>query len=105
SKAAHARWAGQGVLIAEAPGKITLAGKELSCAVLSDGRRVISERSLSEALGHTRHPDDYAMKRAAVESGELALPAYVGPPRISQFLTTAAKKKLSEPIRYQMAKG
>lgn len=105
SKAAHARWRKEGVLVAQRRGVITLGGYELACAVLEDERRVISERAFSEALGHKRHADDYAQKRQAKESGALVLPGYVIDDRIGQFLSEEARAKLAQPVRYQVTEG
>ena len=63
SKAAHARWKDKDVLIAQHPGAVKIGGYEFDCAVLSDGRRVLSERSVSSALGHKRHPAEYAKRK------------------------------------------
>ena len=105
SKAAHARWSkASGIRVAEYVGEIRLAGTVLSCAVLDDGRRVLSERGVADALGHGRHPDDYARKQEALAKGELVLPGYLVP-EVHGFLSEQAKQKLSNPIRYQIAKG
>lgn len=105
SKLAHARWKEGDVLLAEAPGVITLGGLTMTCAVLSDGRRVVSERSISDALEHARHPSDYQRKREQQDAFGRSLPAYVGAEHIAQFLSPSAREKLSKPIRYRLHKG
>ncbi|HVY30957.1 MAG TPA: P63C domain-containing protein [Polyangiaceae bacterium] len=104
SKAAHARWKNKDVVLAKHKGTVKLGALEFGCAVLSDGRRVLSERSISVQLGHRRHPDDYERRRAEVEAGELSLPVVISP-RIRPFLSATAVQKLGKPIRYQLIEG
>jgi hypothetical protein len=106
SKAAHARWkkdAGT-VRVADYRGEVDLAGHKLACAVLDDGTRVLSERSLSAALDHQRHPADYDRKQLATAAGEEVLPAFVSSVA-ANYLSAATKTKLANPIRYQLKKG
>src|ERR1700690_2636690 len=102
AKAAHARWNKDEIRIAEYRGEIKLGGVTLSCAVLDDGRRVLSERHLSEALDHKRHPADYERKQLARDSGELVLPGFIQGP-IANYLSDEVRTALASPIRYQMA--
>ncbi|RYG79289.1 hypothetical protein EON77_09365 [bacterium] len=104
SKAAHARWKKDRIVVAEHRGSVKLAGFEIGCAVLSDGRRVFSERSLSEALGHKRHADEYAERKKALETGSEVLPVFITP-KVRPYLSEEAAAKLAKPIRYQAAKG
>lgn len=104
SKAAHARWSGEATRVAAYPGTIDLAGFTLNCAVLDDGTRVLSERSVSGALDHQRHPADYARKRAAAAEGKDILPAFISSVA-ARYLPAKAREKLANPIRYQLHKG
>lgn len=106
SQAAHARWRKEAddVRVAEYAGEIPLAGHVLPCAVLDDGRRIISERGVSAALDHKRMPNDYKKKQLAQAAGEEVLPAFM-PSSIAPYLTPEAREKLANPIRYQMRKG
>lgn len=104
SKAAHARWRKRDVLVAQHVGVVKLGGFEISCAVLNDGRRIISERGFCDALGHRRHPEEYARRRREIEAGQNPLPVYVVPV-VRQFLSEDAIEKLSKPIRYQITEG
>lgn len=105
SKAAHARWRRNGVHVAQHRGVVRLGGFELACAVLEDGRRIISERGFSEALGHKRRPEEYARRKEVLESGEMPLPVFVADQRVREFLSEEAVQKLSNPIRYQVTEG
>jgi len=51
-KAAEARW-GSDLPRAEFAGELDLAGQKIACAVLEDGRRVLSQQSFIEAIGRT----------------------------------------------------
>ena len=105
SKAAHARWQkAEGVRVAEYPGEIKLAGIQLSCAVLDDGTRVLSERGVSSALGHLRLPDDYNRKNLAAAAGDEVFPAFLSP-SVASFLPEEVRRKLAHPIRYQLRKN
>lgn len=106
SKAAHARWKKkrEDVQIAECTANIALAGFEMTCAVLKDGRRVLSERSLSTAIGHSRHPDDYERRLNEIGAGSNPLPVFISS-TIRQFLPEHVIEKLSKPIRYQLKEG
>lgn len=104
SKAAHARWKNKDVVLAQHKGVVKLGSFEFACAVLSDGRRVLSERSISLQLGHRRHPDEYERRRAEAEAGELSLPVLISP-RIRPFLSPEAVERLGKPIRYQLIEG
>jgi hypothetical protein len=83
---------------------ITLGGVQMNCAVLKDGRRVISERSFSTALGHERRPEEYEKRKQALAAGEAALPVFVTP-NVVPFLPPGVAEKLAKPIRYQVTEG
>lgn len=104
SKASHARWKKDGVELALHKGVVKIGDFELSCAVLANGRRVISERSFCDSIQHRRHPEDYREKAAQTSSGILPLPAFVSP-AVRQFLSPEALEKLQKPIRYRTIDG
>jgi len=74
----------------------------LSCAVLKDGRRIFSERSLSDAFEHVRSGGEYKRRREQPESERL--PVFVAP-TIAQFLSPEARERLAKPIRYRHKDG
>lgn len=105
SKAAHARWKGRSdVVVADFTGTVKLAGFELDCAVLSDGRRIFSERTVSLVIGHTRQPAEYEKRLAEQEAGTESLPVFITPV-LRQFIPDDVAARLGKPIRYQMKKG
>lgn len=104
SKAAHARWKKRDVVLAQHQGVVKIGAFEFKCAVLSDGRRILSERSISDGIGHRRDAREYERRRAEAESGELSLPVFVSP-RVRPFLSPEALERLAKPIRYQAIEG
>ena len=105
SKAAHARWKGtDGIIVAEYTGEVTLGSFKIRCAVLQDGRRIFSERSLCDVIGHSRHPDDYARRRQEQAQGKESLPVLVSS-TIRPFISDDVVKELATPIRYQITEG
>lgn len=101
TKAAHARWKKERILLADAPGEVQLGGFTIKCAVLKDKRRVFSERSLSDAMGHRRDASEYARRLEEQESGVASLPVLITP-TVRQFLPPEAVEKLAKPIRYRL---
>ena len=105
SKAAHARWKkSDGIIVAEYTGEVTLGNFKIRCAVLQDGRRIFSERSVCDVIGHSRHPDDYARRRQEQAEGKESLPVLVSP-TIRAFIPDDVAKELATPIRYQITEG
>jgi hypothetical protein len=105
SKAAHARWKKrEDVVLASHQGTVKLGDFEIRCAVLVDGRRIFSERSLCDAMGHARHPAEYARRHLERERGDDSLPVLVTP-NIRPFIPEKIAQKLAMPIRYQLTEG
>lgn len=102
AKAQHARWDRQKVMICSRQGEVRIGDVTLQCAVLEDGRRIISERGFCEAINHTRRGGDYREKYIQQESSE-PLPVYV-PEEVARYLSPSSLKKLAEPIRYRRTK-
>lgn len=104
TKAAHARWKrdADGVAIATHEGVVRIGTIELACAVLKDGRRILSERSLSDAFTHVRSGAEYARRKAGEESQQL--PVFVGK-EVAAFLSDATRTRLAQPVRYRHANG
>lgn len=100
TKAAHARWkkAPDGIALATHEGVVRLGTMELPCAVLKDGRRILSERGLSAAFTHIRSGSDF--KKRGQQSEEQRLPIFVSE-QIAEFLPAAAREKLAKPIRFR----
>src|SRR5690242_19447710 len=60
-RAAEARW-GSEILTATHAGEVRLGDVSLDCAVLGDGRRVLSTRGVDRALGRKAGGYDYRRK-------------------------------------------
>lgn len=93
--AAEARWSG--ALQATHDGKIHLGDTVLDCAVLADGRRVLSQRGVDKALGRKAGGADWRRKEAAGE-----LPVFLGPQNIKPFISDELALLVSKPILYRV---
>ncbi len=83
-------------------GILDINGIKITCAVLEDETRVISERSLAIAMG-VRGSGAYWQKRKKSDS-EVPLPEYVSAQYLLPFVGKALKERLSKPISY-ISKG
>lgn len=90
AKAAEARWG----LQATHKGKITIGEIEIECAVLEDGRRVITTNSLFRAFGRSAGGKVYRM------ADEAELPAIVANPRLRPFVPDEIRSL--EPIKFRL---
>lgn len=99
-RAAFSRW---NTDIAEAThsGELKIGELILSCAVLADGRRVLSERGVSRALGRTRGGSDYRKKREIPQNPEGEVPVFIGAIVLKDYITTSLKDLVSKPIYYR----
>lgn len=95
-RAADARW-GQTVHFAPYPGVIEIGDISITCAVLEDERRVLSQATVLRALG--RNPEK--SRRARGDAGELRAP-FLHANNLQQFISPELRE-LSEPIRYRVA--
>jgi hypothetical protein len=80
---------------------IKLGDLVLTCAVLPDGMRVLSERGISRALGRTRSGSHWQKKR---EQGA-DLPLYLTSDNLKPFIPNDLIKALSSPIWYRPTHG
>lgn len=99
-KAAVSRWAGD-VPNATHDGNITLGDMEIECAVLDDGRRVISERAMTRAFGGKRGGSHW--KRA--KEGGANLPVYLSAKNFSAFISNELALALNSPVKYKTKSG
>ncbi len=79
-KAARARWDGP-KLKATHEGAITLGGIKISCAVLSDGQRVLTQSTFMRALGRSRQA-----KGRKYYDGDVNLPAFLTAKNLRPFI-------------------
>lgn len=97
-KAAQSRW-GNEYPKATHIGKLSLVGIEIPCAVLEDGTRVLSERSVANALGK-RGSGGHWKRRKGATANEL-LPEYVAIKSLEPFISDETRNSLLNPIIYQ----
>jgi hypothetical protein len=108
--AAEARWSQEeersGITIPKARkyvGKLDLGGYQISCAVLDNGKRVLVERSMANALGR-KGSGAYWQKKRKDEKVPV-LPEYVSAGYLQKYVSIDLKNKLEQPIRYINQKG
>lgn len=99
-KAANARWSKE-FPVATHEANITLGDLTIECAVLSDGRRVISERAMTRAFGGRRGGSHW--KR--LKEGGATLPVYVSAKNYAPFIGAELSKSLAEPVKYKTSTG
>jgi len=97
-KAARARWDGQ-IPTALRSGMIRIGELEISCAVLADGTRVLSERAITKAFGGKRGGAHWRRKRAG-ETGA-NLPIFLSAKNISSNLSIELTSALTRSIFYR----
>ena len=81
-------------------GSLKIANIELSCAVLEDGTRVLSEREVTKALGGKRGGSHWIRKRSGAE-----LPVYLSANNLRPFVDSELEMALKQPILYQPKAG
>lgn len=99
-KAAESRWAGD-IPQATHESIIRLGDLDIDCAVLADGRRVISERAMTRAFGGKRGGSHW--KRA--KEGGANLPVYLSAKNYSPFINSDLASALNSPILYKTLQG
>ena len=93
----------QKILKAEFNGQLDLNGLSITCAVLEDGTRVLSERSLAIALGIKGGGAHWQKKKLQNESA--VLPEYVSANYLKPFISSEIEEKLMAPIKYLSKAG
>lgn len=107
-RAAVARWDGKKSIRATNTGTLQFGELQIECANLEDGRRVLSERTVLQALG--RGYSGYYSKRdaAARANGDKTpaiLPRYVAPAVLRRFMSDELVATLTAPIAYKPLQG
>lgn len=95
-------------LVAEVPkathsGELAIGDLKLPCAVLTDGRRVLSERGVMNALGGKRGGAHWRRKRASPNGPKL--PVYISANNLAAFIKPSLAVALSQPVVYQPRTG
>jgi len=92
------------ILKATHQGELELNGFKISSAVLSDGTRVLVNRSLANAFGIKGSGAYWQKKKEGKEKGAL-LPEYLSAKYLTPFISDELMIKLSKPIPYINAQG
>ncbi|WP_313230150.1 P63C domain-containing protein [Sphingobium yanoikuyae] len=79
-KAAQSRWS-QDLPAADYTGDVDIGGTKISCAVLSDGTRVLTQSDMMRALGRARQA-----KGRAFYNGDVNLPAFLTAQNLKPFI-------------------
>ena len=95
-RAAAKRWGR--IHAATHDGTITLGDMSIPCAVLEDGRRVLSQRGVNAALGRGR--GGWAYQREGVEIGGAVLPGFWAIKNLKPFIDNELAAALATPIEY-----
>lgn len=90
--AAVSRWIGPPQIATHA-GEIHIGDITLDCAVLKDGRRVLSQRGVNRALGRKHGGGDFR------RGGDL--PVFLGPVNLRPFISNELTVVVSQPILYK----
>lgn len=105
SEAAKARWAHLGELPeATHTGMLKLGQKSLPCAVLSDGRRVLSEHGITNAILGSRSGASKRLKSASQSSGA-PIPLFIAPSQLKSFISQEFLEGPLRPIPYKDGKS
>src|SRR4051794_10811570 len=91
--AAEARW-GRSIATATHSGTLKIGDREINCAVLEDGTRVVSQATLLTALGRNRRA------KSAAAGGAVLFASNLMP-----FVSVGLEDDLNESIQYTMPSG
>lgn len=84
---------------AEFAGVLKLGSESIPCAVLSDGRRVLTEHGIANAILGGRSGASIRAKRAA-QAGGAPLPVFIAPERLKPFISNELNGEPFSPIQY-----
>ena len=104
-KANEAKKAGAQAPMAEYTGKLKLGELEIPCAVLPDGRRVLSQRGVQAALGRKYGGKDFKEQEGGADDGGGRLPFYLAANALKPFINNELAVVASAPILYRHGKG
>ncbi len=106
-KAAKERWNTDLLKIPKAThlGVIKLSGIEIPCAVLDDGTRVLSERSVAKALEKKGRGLYWQKRKIVYPNDNELLPEYVSVRNLEPFISPEINKRLLNPINYNAKTG
>ncbi|MGH7073269.1 MAG: P63C domain-containing protein [Stellaceae bacterium] len=99
-QAAAARWH-KDLPFATHSGTLKIADLEIECAVLNDGRRVLSQRGVNRALGRKHGGNEFRVRKEG--GGEL--PIFLTPKVLKPFISNELRAVVSNPILYRATDG
>lgn len=102
--ASRARWGAAEIPTAEYIGILKLGDLDIPCAVLPDGRRVLSQRGVMSALGRKYGGKDFRAQDGG-EDGGGKLPFYLAASGLKPFIDSDLAAVVSAPIPYKHGKG
>lgn len=80
-------------------GTINIGESQIPCAVLDDGRRVLSETGITESLG-ARTGSAKLRKKEIMESGGAPMPLFLSPKGLKPFISGELEEGLLNPVEY-----
>ena len=81
-------------------GTLELGDRRIACAVLEDGRRVLSRRGTNVALGRGRSGGRGFSRVGEIEGGA-KLPEFLGARNLKPYISDELRVALSEPIIFR----
>ena len=96
AKGAAARW---GIPKATHRGELVIGATSIPCAVLEDGRRVLTETGITNAILGSRSGASKRLKKAATEAGAL-VPLFLAPERLKPFISQEMLDGPLVPVKY-----
>lgn len=99
-QAAAARWY-KDALFATHTGILEIGDFAIECAVLNDGRRVLSQRGVNRALGRKHGGAEFKAR----QEGGGELPIFLTPKALKPFISKELLAVVSKPILYRAARG
>lgn len=100
-KAAEARW-NKDVPDATHTGVLHIGEFEIDCAVLSDQRRVLSQRSVNRALGRSHGGAEFRRRQSEAGGG---LPVFLVLKSLQPYISNDLRAVVSQPIYYNNLNG
>lgn len=103
-KAAQSRW-GDEVPKTTHVGVLKIGDLEIDCAVLPDGTRVLSQRSVGRALGRSFGGADWKRQESGDQPGAGNLPFFLSATSLFPFISNDLLLLVTKPIPYRHSKG
>jgi len=92
----------QKILTATHFGKLHLGEKELTCAVLEDGSRIISRNAVFKAFGRTKR----GRKKGEIRVPDMPeLPSFIDANNLTKYINGEVKELLINPVIYKAKNG